>query len=97
MMTATMRAMSWTAALGLALLACQPFNAAVDCANICSRYKDCFNSSYDSDGCASRCRSNAASDDNYYRSVDTCNACITDRACASATFNCASSCLNVVP
>lgn len=81
----------------LTLGGCQPIDAAFDCNTICTRYKDCFDGSYDVAACANRCRSKAAATPNYYRSVDTCEACITNRACASATFSCGGDCSEVVP
>lgn len=81
----------------LTLGACQPIDAAFDCNTICTRYKDCFDGAYDVEACADRCRSKAESTTNFYRSVDTCEACMTDRACVSATFTCGTDCSEVVP
>lgn len=89
-----------TSLLGAGLLvasACQPIDAALDCNTVCTRYKDCFDGDYNVDECATRCRKSAEADGSYYTSLDRCEACITDRACASATFNCGSECSNVVP
>ena len=72
-------------------------DAALDCNSICNRYKNCFDANYDVAACASRCRSHSASDTNYRRAADTCNACITDRACATAVFSCGGECSTVVP
>ena len=85
------------AALLLTFSGCRVFDAAVDCNTICTRYKDCYDGSYDVAGCASRCRDRAASDQATGDAVNRCEACINDRACASATFNCATDCSNVVP
>jgi len=84
-------------AAALCLSGCAAFDAATDCNTICTRYKDCYDSSYDVSGCASRCRDRAANDKSTADAVNRCEACINDRACASATFNCASDCSNVVP
>ena len=72
-------------------------NNAIDCHHICSRYKDCFDSKYDESGCETRCQANSKKDDNYSHQVDQCEACISDRSCSSATFNCAGECSDVVP
>ena len=77
--------------------ACSSVSNAIDCHSICKRYGDCFNSSYDVDACESRCKSNAASDQDFQNKVNTCDACIDDRSCTSATFNCAPSCNGIVP
>ena len=81
----------------LMLGACQPIDAAFDCDTICTRYKNCFDGSYNVETCANRCRENAKVEKDYYRAVNTCEACINDRACASATFSCGSDCSKVVP
>lgn len=81
----------------LTLVSCSAFNAAVDCNTICTRYKDCYNGSYDVAACASRCRDRAASDKTTADAVTSCEACINDKACASATFSCGVDCSNVVP
>lgn len=81
----------------LMLGACQPIDAAFDCDTICTRYKNCFDGSYNVDTCATRCRENAKVEKDFYRAVNTCEACINDRACASATFSCGSDCSRVVP
>lgn len=85
------------AAAVLSLGACQPIDAAFDCDTICTRYKDCFDGSYNVETCASRCRANAKASNDFYHTVDKCEACIDDRACASATFSCNSDCGQVVP
>ena len=70
---------------------------AIDRQSICDRYKSCFDSSYDVEACSSRCRNDSAKDTDYKRKADMCNACIDERSCSSATFNCASSCGSIVP
>lgn len=80
-----------------AFAGCQPVDAAFDCNTICTRYKDCYDGAYDVAACADRCRTKAQATANYYRSVNTCEACIDDRACVSATFTCGSDCSEVVP
>ena len=84
--------------LGLAAGAgCDTVDAAFDCQSVCSRYSECFNSDYDVDSCRSRCRDRAANDESVRQAADACEACIDDMSCASATFNCAGSCSNIVP
>ena len=77
--------------------ACNSVDAAFDCNAICNRYKDCFDSNYDTGACASRCRSHSADDTDYRHIADQCEACIDDRACTSAVFNCGVQCATVVP
>jgi hypothetical protein len=76
---------------------CDSIDTAFDCQAVCSRYRDCFNASYDVDACRSSCRTRAASDPNVKGAADTCQACIDDKSCASATFSCGSSCASIVP
>ncbi len=101
MLTLTLRNVVLRAALvgaGLmAVTACRPVDAALDCNTVCTRYKDCFDGDYNVENCATRCRNSAESDTEFYRSLDTCEACITDRACAAATFSCGGECSEVVP
>lgn len=85
-------------AFGLMLLAgCGSMDAALDCQAICMRYSSCYDTSYDTDACETRCKSNAEADPEYKRQADICDACIVDRACASATFSCGADCTAVVP
>jgi hypothetical protein len=78
-------------------ISCDRIDAAFDCQAVCERYRDCYNSSYDVGGCESRCRSNAANDPNAQQEADACDACIGDKSCASATFNCGTTCGTIVP
>ena len=91
-------------AAGLALLLfsvvavnCDTVETAFDCQSVCTRYRDCYDSSYNVDNCRSSCRSRAASDPSVKQAADTCEACIGDKSCLSATFTCAGSCGNIVP
>jgi hypothetical protein len=78
-------------------ISCDAVDEAFDCSDVCGRYRDCYDSSYDVDACESRCRTNAANDPNVKNDADACDSCIGDKSCASATFNCASSCGSIVP
>lgn len=72
-------------------------DAAVDCNTICTRYKDCFDGNYDVAACASRCRDRSAATNDGANDRNRCEACINDRACASATFSCSGDCGEIVP
>ncbi len=82
--------------LCLFIVGCGSISNAIDCAGICSRYKDCYDKSYDTATCESRCRNNANADQSYSAKADTCNTCIGAKSCASATFNCPE-CVGIVP
>ena len=68
-----------------------------DCQSVCMRYRDCFKSDYDVDACRQRCRDNSESNPSIRQDADQCDACIDDKSCASATFNCATPCASIVP
>jgi len=69
----------------------------IDCHHVCQRYADCYNSSYDVDGCASKCADKANDSNNNQDHLDACNGCIGDKSCLNATFSCASDCSGIVP
>ena len=78
---------------GLTTISCDSVDAIFDCQAVCTRYRDCYKADYDVDGCRSRCHSTAATK----QAADTCEACIGDMSCLSATFNCSGSCGQIVP
>ena len=89
-------------ALGMAIasasfVSCDSVDTAFDCQSVCSRYRDCYDSSYDVGRCRDSCRARAANDPNVKGAADTCEACIGGMSCLSATFNCGASCSNIVP
>lgn len=99
-----LRTLLIAASTAVGLLSCAPtqeivqkIDSAIDCDGICNRYKGCFDAKYDVAACESRCRDTSAQDGDYRRKADACNECITDRACASATFSCGVACVAVVP
>ena len=58
-------------AFGAALFfGCSSVENAIDCNGICGRYKDCFDSTYDTGACEQRCRDNANSDPNNMQAMD---------------------------
>lgn len=75
----------------------QRIDSAIDCNGICSKYASCFDSKYDTDACADRCRKSASSETDFRRRADMCNACISERSCVAASFACATECVAVVP
>ncbi len=76
---------------------CDSVETAFDCEQVCTRYRDCYDASYNVDNCRSSCRSRAANDSSVRQAADTCEACIGDKSCLSATFQCGGSCSNIVP
>jgi hypothetical protein len=78
-------------------LGCSEAKAAFDCQEVCSRYQSCFDSNYDVSACRNRCRDNAKNDSSFESKASTCAACIDDKSCTSAAFNCATDCAGIVP
>lgn len=70
---------------------------ATDCDQVCARYADCFDSSYDQGACRGRCEQKADTVAGYSDELDTCENCMDDKSCTEATFNCASECNQIVP
>ena len=83
--------------LFLGLVGCNPIDAAIDCHAICKRYQSCFDMNYDLVVCETHCRDRSATDTDYRHKADQCSACIDDRSCATATFNCGVECSTIVP
>jgi hypothetical protein len=78
-------------------VSCDAVDEAFDCQDVCSRYHDCYDSSYDVGKCRDSCRARAANDPSVKQAADTCESCIGDKSCISATFDCGASCSNIVP
>ena len=89
--------------VALALLICgcattaQTIDTYLDCRAICGRYATCFDSSYDVNKCELSCRAKARHDKAFRHKADECDACISKRSCAGASFSCAIECVSVVP
>ena len=86
-----------TALASLGLIGCDSIDTAFDCAAVCERYRSCYDADYDVGACRSSCRARAADDPGVKGAADTCEACMSDMSCLSATFNCGSSCAAIVP
>jgi hypothetical protein len=87
-----------TAALGFFTGAsgCDEVETTFDCSTVCDRYRDCFDTSYNTDACQDRCEGQASVSDAFQAAVDACEDCIGVNSCLSQTFNCPS-CDNIVP
>jgi hypothetical protein len=83
--------------VGLSPTGCGDVDAAFDCQAVCKRYQQCYNADYDVAACRDRCRTAAKNDPEIKNKADTCEACIDDMSCLSATFSCAGSCGAIVP
>lgn len=83
--------------LGFGFAACDEADRVTDCQDICSRYSDCYDSAYDVSACRDRCDDAASDSETFDQKVDTCENCLDDRSCTSATFGCATECGGIVP
>ena len=81
----------------LASTGCKSVERIYDCQQICTKYRDCANANYDVGACADQCRENAAASKAFEDKADDCQACIDDRSCVGAVFNCADECIGIVP
>lgn len=82
----------------VALVSCDKADDALDCNQICDKYKECLGgNSYDESDCRTRCR-DKADDKEFTASVDQCAECVSDdKSCVENTFSCATKCAGVVP
>jgi hypothetical protein len=69
----------------------------VTCKDVCQRYAECFDGSYNVDACTERCTDDATADDEKDAKLDACDACMDDKSCLSSVFNCADDCTPFVP
>lgn len=68
----------------------------ITCRQVCDRYKECFDSDYDVNDCADSCEDEANSDEDKDQRLESCDACIDDRSCSEAVFNCTTECAGVI-
>jgi hypothetical protein len=97
MKTRTLMLAAFFLTLGFSVSSCDSIEAAFDCNDVCNRYKDCYDSSYDVTTCRNNCRAGADSDANKKAKADACQSCIDGKSCAGATFSCATECAGIVP
>ena len=83
--------------MAVVVAGCSEADKVFDCQSVCDRYKTCISDSYDVGACRNRCKEKADADKDFERKADVCEACIKDRSCTSATFNCATECSSIVP
>lgn len=69
---------------------------AANCNSVCDRYRDCFDSTYDTETCYDNCQAEVDRRGDPQAAND-CEACIDDMSCASTVFNCATECGALVP
>ena len=67
----------------------------MDCAEICDRYKECFDDNYDVDRCEDSCDSRA-DDPDHEDQEEACSNCIEGQSCTSS-FDCVDEFAGIVP
>jgi len=75
---------------------CDNVQNAFNCSDLCNRYRDCFNHSYDTATCSSRCQDLANRNQNFDERANSCQDCLNDNSCVAATFSCPA-CAGIVP
>jgi hypothetical protein len=68
-----------------------------DCQNVCTRFRDCFDSTYDVGQCRDTCRANSEKDPSTQQKADSCESCIGDKSCAESAVTCSVACMGIVP
>ncbi len=85
-------------ALGCGTEAADRIDNRLDCREICGRYEECADDTYDVDECRDDCRDKANDDPDFESKVGRCSDCIDDdNSCTSDAFKCAADCAGVVP
>ncbi|MGE0789350.1 MAG: hypothetical protein AB7S26_26990 [Sandaracinaceae bacterium] len=74
----------------------EEINEVADCANLCDRYRDCYDSSYDTDACRDRCNTYVDADGGMQYAADECDACLDAHSCAES-FACVVECSPILP
>lgn len=69
----------------------------VTCADVCSRYRDCFQSDLDVRDCTERCEDEADASENHEERLERCDDCMDEESCTSAIFECTADCVGLVP
>ncbi len=67
------------------------------CTDLCNRYQQCVDPSYDVESCQARCTDHASEGTLFSHQVESCNACSEGRQCSVAFANCLTACSGVLP
>jgi hypothetical protein len=76
---------------------CNSADNAITCADVCNRYQECIDEDYDVTDCVDRCESDASSDQDKERRLESCETCLDDRSCTESVFACTTECAGIVP
>jgi hypothetical protein len=75
---------------------CDETQNAYNCSDLCNRYRDCFDQTYDTSACSSRCQTQANNSQNFDERANSCQNCLNENSCAGAALTCPS-CAGIVP
>ncbi len=83
-----------------ALMGCsdpiQAIDQSVDCNDICNRYRDCYDSAYDTGAWRSHCENYVLGDGGHGDQANQCDMCLDPRSCTTVAFACSSQCMNII-
>lgn len=79
------------------ITACATTDNIQACINVCDRYKQCYDSSYDTTDCYDQCRDKSNDNASHAQEVDDCSNCIDGKSCTGATFDCGTECAPIIP
>lgn len=80
----------------IACFGCTEADELLDCNDICERYQDCEETSFNVGACRDRCEDDADKAEAFKTVVDECEKCLGDRACDGA-FEACPMCAGIVP
>lgn len=86
-------------ALSLGMFSCDEADKVenkITCGEVCSRYRDCFDSDYNVDQCTDSCEAEANANQAKDHRLEVCNTCIDDQSCTAAAFDCATDCSGII-
>lgn len=84
------------AVMSISVSACDEVDAAFDCQEVCSRYKECYDANYNVGQCRETCRANADADEAKRKKADMCETCIDGMSCTGAAFSCTTECAGII-
>jgi hypothetical protein len=76
---------------------CEEAQNAFNCADLCNRYQDCFDKTYDTSACEIRCESYANVNAATHDAANRCQNCLNQSACAQATAVNCPDCAGLIP
>lgn len=86
-----------TMTAGFALGGCGAIDNVFDCNAVCTRYRDCVDTTYDVGACRSRCDTKGNASAAGRSEVNRCEACLNGMSCVGSAFQCGVQCSGIVP